>query len=35
MVQAWCLFRAHMKHRHQMTKEKEKEDDEKWESKIE
>jgi hypothetical protein len=35
MVQAWRLFRVHMRHKHQITKEKEKEDDEKWESKME
>jgi hypothetical protein len=32
MVQAWRLYRAHMRSRHLLTQEKEKEDDEKWEN---
>jgi hypothetical protein len=34
MVQAWRLYRAHMRNRHLLAQEKEKEDDEKWEEKM-
>jgi hypothetical protein len=34
MVQAWGLYRAQMKRKHQLTQEKEKKEDEEWEKKM-